>query len=265
MRRGSSIGIHGIIRIAGTTHAIESAALGGPTAARAENLGVTPAARERLADARGAAPVGHRIAAAVARPANAVAGARLPRRVQLRPGAPALDVHVTTARADRTARVSQRDKRTSSGYPRHRTHSKPTPEHRAHSIPETGTVAPARRRSLVNGVALVVQPPAAQSLVVLASGVRLEANAAGGLTITSPRRAGRGHGGLVSALVLALAALPTTHLAPWMRAVIASDVKPLTFATESRPRSAQPPLNFGQLAPPPPSDPALMLVLIFIG
>ena len=52
----------------------------------------------------------------------------------------------------------------------------------------------------------------------------------GGLTITSPRRAGGGHGDLVSALVLALAALPTTHVAPWMRALISSDVKPLTFA-----------------------------------
>jgi hypothetical protein len=39
----------------------------------------------------------------------------------------------------------------------------------------------------------------------------------------------------VSALVLALAALPTTHVAPWMRALIASDVKPMTFAPGSRP------------------------------
>ena len=52
----------------------------------------------------------------------------------------------------------------------------------------------------------------------------------GGLTISSPRRAGGGHGDLVSALVLALAALPGTHVPPWMRGLISADVKPLTFA-----------------------------------
>lgn len=52
----------------------------------------------------------------------------------------------------------------------------------------------------------------------------------GGLSISSPRRANGGHGDLVSALVLALAALPSTYVEPWMRELVAPGVKPLFAA-----------------------------------
>jgi hypothetical protein len=52
----------------------------------------------------------------------------------------------------------------------------------------------------------------------------------GGLSISSPRRVNNGHGDIVSALVLSLAALPTSYVEPWMQNLIANDIKPLFVA-----------------------------------
>jgi hypothetical protein len=53
---------------------------------------------------------------------------------------------------------------------------------------------------------------------------------AGGLSISSPRRVNGGHGDLVSALVLCLAALPSSYAPKWMRNIVTKDIKPLFAA-----------------------------------
>lgn len=61
-----------------------------------------------------------------------------------------------------------------------------------------------------------VRLPNHPRLVAQLKAVTSKPTPGGGLTIASPRRGGA-HGDLVSALVLALAALPSTTAAPWMR------------------------------------------------
>lgn len=62
-----------------------------------------------------------------------------------------------------------------------------------------------------------VRLPEHRRLIAQLKAVTSKPTPGGGLTISSPRRSGAGHGDIVSALVLALAALPSTYAPPWMK------------------------------------------------